>query len=68
MSHVLNHEIARKDAGIRDYLATFKKVNNKQRQSQLNFNWDDNKAPTERKAKRPAHNHASMLTNGNIII
>lgn len=43
MQKVLNPELAKKDLGIKDYLKTFKKVNNKDRIAKPGIlEWDTN--------------------------
>ena len=67
LSMVLNQEQARRDAGIKDYLNTFKSVNNKERKTNITFNMGEQAADETRKPKRPNEMHRCTMTNGNII-
>lgn len=67
----LNHEIAKKDLGIKDYLNTFKSKNTKAFDSKLNLYNAERSGAEERmfspSAKRRNDHHRSKLNNGNII-
>ena len=71
LSLVLNHELAKKDVGIKDYLNSFKKVNIKDRVSTPGLlAWDEN-AKTQQSSSngvRKHENHACLKTSGNFLI
>ena len=64
LNFVINQDLSKQELGIKDYLNTFKKVNNKSFQPSSNFiEWDETSKPEHSPTKRRNDNHRSLVVN-----